>query len=163
MRRVPSRYLHTSTHRTYSCCVRHPGQPPYSPGLGLHPISYFTRRSDGSYFSCCKRCNQGCLRQARNLTLAESRRLGLRHSRAEWLALLAGFAHCPGCGRDWATAGRPTRDHIVPVDDAVAFFASGGDSIGNIRPLCQSYNSRKYTKSVAMWMPAFVVGSGNQV
>lgn len=70
-------------------------------------------------------------RERRRERLAAARELG-RHSRSEWLDMIAVFKGlCVRCRRR-----RPvTQDHIVPL------YRGGSDAIGNIQPLCRPCNS----------------------
>lgn len=123
------RLHHTATHRICYLCRRQ------------LPVTSFTRRSNGTYFSACKDCNVNVFAHRRRARLAEA---DGSFTTAEWEALRKKFKRCPGCNRRWGDipvlSGKKspiTRDHIVPL------AKKGRNDIGNLRPLCYSCNSRK--------------------
>lgn len=123
------RLVHTETERTCYLCRRY------------LPVTAFTQRRNGTYFSACKACNQNVFAQRRRARMYAA---GGSHTAAEWRALTEQYERCPRCLRAWSLipllpgqSSPLTKDHIVPV-------AKGGtDAIDNLQPLCFSCNSIK--------------------
>ena len=120
---------HTSTHRTCYLCIR------------FLPVSEFTRRKVGTYFSACKDCNKTVFAQRRRARMQGAEGT---FTQQEWEALVVQFDRCPRCQRPWGDIpvleGRAsviTRDHIIPISKG------GNNTIENIQPLCYSCNSAK--------------------
>jgi 5-methylcytosine-specific restriction endonuclease McrA len=123
------RLVHTETDRTCYMCRR------------VQPNNCFTQRSNGTFYSACKDCNRNVFAHQRRARLLEAEG---SFTTAEWLTLLALHERCPDCRRLWKDIPLPkgwttpaTRDHIVAISKGVS------NSIGNIRPLCYSCNSKK--------------------
>ncbi len=64
------------------------------------------------------------------------------HIDADWDALKQKYNHMCLCCKKQEPFITLTEDHIVPLT------AGGSNSIDNIQPLCQSCNTRKYTKVI---------------
>jgi 5-methylcytosine-specific restriction endonuclease McrA len=61
------------------------------------------------------------------------------HSKAQWLALCDLYNNqCVACG----AAAALTRDHVIPLSKG------GTNDIGNIQPLCQPCNNKKFTQII---------------
>lgn len=125
-----SKLKHTEKYRMCYLCRRY------------LPVSTFTRRSTGTYFSARKDCNRNVF-AARRRARVEAAEGGF--TEAEWQSLLARYDACPMCARLWSgippspTGTIVTKDHIVPP------VKGGTNAIDNIQPLCYSCNSRKGT------------------
>lgn len=124
-----ARLKHTESERTCYLCRR------------SLPVSRFTRRSNGTYFSACKDCNVNVFAHRRRARMAEA---DGTFTTAEWEALKDKYDRCPECSRLWGEIpvlpGKKsaiTRDHIIPISKG------GRNDISNLRPLCYSCNSRK--------------------
>jgi 5-methylcytosine-specific restriction endonuclease McrA len=123
------RLRHTASHRTCYLCNRH------------LPVSEFTRRSNGTYFSACKDCNRLVFSQRRRARLLSAEG---EFTQAEWQAILAKYPQCPGCRRDWESIPLlKGRRSVVTVDHVQALSKGGRNDASNIQPLCYSCNSRK--------------------
>ena len=127
--RPKARLTHTDSDRTCYLCRR------------FLPKSRFTRRTNGTYFSACKDCNINVFAHRRRARLLA---VGGSFTTKEWNELLAKFPACPRCLRRWEDIQLPpgkksaiTRDHIVAIS------RGGPNTIGNLRPLCFSCNSKK--------------------
>lgn len=139
-RRRPGRLAHTDTHRTCYLCDR-----------GL-PVSEFTRRSNGTYFSACKDCNRHVFAQRRRARLAAA---DGSYTTAEWDALVSQYDRCPACLRAWVDIASPASGGaVITVDHIVPIARGGANSIENLQPLCFSCNSRKGARPPSEWSPA---------
>lgn len=124
-----AKLTHTVTHRTCYLCLRH------------LPNAQFTQRAIGTYFSACKDCNKLVFAQRRRARILAAEG---EFSRAEWEALLAQYAECPGCSRPWDGIPRlKGRQTVITVDHRVPLSKGGRNDIGNVQPMCYSCNSRK--------------------
>jgi len=75
----------------------------------------------------------------RRLTKANTRGT---HSLGEWELLKKQYGHTCPCCKKQEPGIKLTEDHIIPLS------RGGSDYIENIQPLCQSCNSKKYTKII---------------
>lgn len=109
---------------------------------GSEDFGFWTSTTTGRVNRYCRPCRR---LRASAYSVRKSA-AGHKHTRAEWLALLATFDHCPICKRPWsAIPARPdkryryvwTRDHIIPLS------RGGTDHINNIQPACYQCNSGK--------------------
>jgi 5-methylcytosine-specific restriction endonuclease McrA len=127
--RGKQRLPHTDTHRICYLCRRE------------LPKAQFTRRSNGTFFSACKDCNQHVFAQRRRARLLSAEG---EYSQKEWYELLTKYPRCVGCNRLWAEIPLPrNRKTPITVDHMVPISKGGRNSINNIQPLCFSCNSRK--------------------
>ena len=128
------RLRHTDNSRTCYKCMR------------FLPVTNFTRRATGTYFSACKECNKYEFSHTRRARLHEA---GGKFTQKEFNELLKKYDACPMCKRKWSEIPLPkhkkvpwTADHIIPINP-LPNQKQGTNDISNIQPLCFSCNSKK--------------------
>jgi hypothetical protein len=103
-------------------------------------------------FNSHNRC-MDCRNERAKVRKERERRNGGKHTRAEWLALLAASLKCAVCNRFWSEISlRPdsrykvvwTKGHKTPV------YHGGSNDISNIQAECYECNFRKNAGSLRL-------------